>query len=421
MTTRGGQSANIILPGTGRTRRVTRRPAHNFYLKQIPFCIQPFMIAPVLPGETMKNFMFQARVVTDPLANPIIGWWSEFYFFYVKLRDLDDRDQISNSFIDPGVTLTSLKDTADMAELYFNPTTGSQINWVKMCLKRVTEEYFRDQSETWNSNMIGNLPLAKLVGNSWLDSFINDDSFQTAIEPTVDTSGATIGISVIEAAMDNWDRLKLGNMTDMTFEDYCATYGVKLNQSDDELHKPELLRFVRAWQYPSNTINPSTGAPTSAVSWSHAERADKDRFFKEPGFIFGVSVIRPKCYLSGQKSFAATILDDFYAWLPATERKDPRTSLKQFTAGAGGGGPLPGVTDDHWVDVQDLFLYGGQFLNVDPTTAAMNSIALPTAGGFWKYPTNQAMVDVFFASANATCKVYGVCHLNILGSLQDRT
>jgi hypothetical protein len=67
-------------------------------------------IAPVLPGETMKNLLLQARVVSDPIKNPLIGWWCEFYFFYVKHRDLDDRDVFTEMMVNPATTTSSLNE-----------------------------------------------------------------------------------------------------------------------------------------------------------------------------------------------------------------------------------------------------------------------------------------------------------------------
>lgn len=412
------RSAGVdLVQSLGAQRRTRRHPKHPFYLHMVPFVLQPFMIAPVLPGETLENLTCQVRAVTDPVKNPVIGWWFEMYWFYVKHRDLDDRETFTNFMIDPDVTLTSLKETDDTPAQYFNPSTGTALNWVEKCLKNVTECYFRGQSETWNNITIGGNPVASVMGNSWLDSFINDDAYQTSIEPTIDTSGAAVGVSAVISAMERWRLLQLNNLTDMTYEDYLATYGVDTKQ--EEAHIPELLRYVRDWQYPSNTIDPTSGAARSAVSWALTERADKKRFFKEPGFVFGVAVCRAKTYRSTQLYPAASVLDDVYAWLPAVLADDPNTSLKQFTAGVTG--PLPGVTDDYWVDVADLFHYGDQFLNVDPTTAGINALALPTAGGVWRYPTNQAMIDNLTVSANAVVKVDGVVDLNIATRLYDRS
>ena len=63
--------------------RKLRRPEHPFILRHKPWQIQPFLIAPVIPGETMSNLLMQARVVTDPINNPLIGWHIEYYYFYV--------------------------------------------------------------------------------------------------------------------------------------------------------------------------------------------------------------------------------------------------------------------------------------------------------------------------------------------------
>ena len=40
-----------------RTGRVTRSPRHTFQLRHRPFLLQPFMLAPVIPGETMKSLL----------------------------------------------------------------------------------------------------------------------------------------------------------------------------------------------------------------------------------------------------------------------------------------------------------------------------------------------------------------------------
>ena len=83
-----------------RTGRVTRSPRHTFQLRHKPFLLQPFMLAPVIPGETMKSLLLQSRAVTSPIANPLIGWWLEYYFFYVKHRDLDGREDFTQMMLD---------------------------------------------------------------------------------------------------------------------------------------------------------------------------------------------------------------------------------------------------------------------------------------------------------------------------------
>ena len=128
---------------TERVQREMRRPKHTHYVEHRPWQIQPFMIAPVLPGETMKHINFQCRVVTDPLAvgpGNLVPWWAEHWFFYVKLRDLDIRDDIEGMML-KGESIVAHNTAAEAATFH----NGAGINWTKMCLKRIVEEYFRDE------------------------------------------------------------------------------------------------------------------------------------------------------------------------------------------------------------------------------------------------------------------------------------
>ena len=161
-----------VLPAA-RTGRVTRSPRHTFQLRHKPFCIQPFMLAPVLPGETMKSLLLQARAVTAPIANPLIGWWLEYYFFYVKHRDLDGRDDFSEMMLDLDKDMSGYKSAASAVHYHM----AGRINWSALCLKRVTEEYFRTEEEVWNTHAVDGLPLAKINGDSILNSAVLDDNF----------------------------------------------------------------------------------------------------------------------------------------------------------------------------------------------------------------------------------------------------
>src|SRR5574337_215496 len=129
--------------------RITRKPSHPFQVRHRPWQITPFMIAPVLPGETMKNLLLQARVVTDTIKNPLVGWWIEYYFFYVKLRDLASWTAYQNMLLDPAYNLAS--SNAAHAETYHAANTA---NYVQECLQRVTEKFFRQEGEAWNNVMI---------------------------------------------------------------------------------------------------------------------------------------------------------------------------------------------------------------------------------------------------------------------------
>lgn len=405
-----------------RTGRVTRSPRHTFQLRHRPFLLQPFMLAPVIPGETMKSLLLQTRAVTSPIANPLIGWWLEYYFFYVKHRDLDGREDFTEMMLDMDKDMSSYNEAASSAYYHM----AGRINWSKLCLKRVTEEYFRNDDETWNANSIGGMPVVQINSDSVLNSAILDDNFELPadvsipINPGTAADGdETVMASDIDAAMRTYMFQRANAMTDMDYEDWLATYGI--TRKPEESHRPELLRYIREWQYPSNTVNPADGVPSSAVSWAVAERADKDRFFREPGFLFGVTVARPKVYLRNQDGAVADVMQDAIAWHPAIMKDDPWTSVRKFAETAG---PFSVVTDagGYWLDLKDLMVYGDQFINFAPAGVNNgNFVDLPSAGLNVRYPDSDDLNALFVAPTANTVAQDGVCQLTILGTTQDTT
>ena len=374
------------------------------------------MIAPVLPGETLQNGLMQARVITDPVVNRLVGWWKEYYWFYVKHRDMANSAHFQAMMLDADYDLSSIYSAA---KTYHYSHAGS-VDWVGECLTAVVNEYFRDEGETISASTIDNLPGAKIMDQRWLDSVANASELDAPDDPEI-TVGVDdkISASEIETAMRNWEFFRANGLTEMSYEDYLGSYGVRIPTV--EQNKPELLRYVRAWQYPISAIDPADGSAANAVTWSMSERIDKPRFFKEPGFIFGVTVARPKLYFGLQNASAVGLLKNAYAWLPAILTNDPRAALQKITNGANG--PLSSNTEAYWVDLRDVFLYGDQFVNwsmVSDVTGT--SVAMPTAALNKKYPT-AAMVDALFADATNLDRIRedGVVNLNILGRQVDAT
>jgi hypothetical protein len=397
--------------------RKMRRPVHSFNIEFRPFELQPFMIAPVLPGETMKNLLVQARTVTDPIANPLMGWWNGFYFFYVKLRDLDGRTDFMEMFVNEGKSLAAYNTAAKTVTYH----AGGTPDWIELCLKRITEEYFRDEGQAWNTWVSNGLPLAGVQRPLWIQSAQDDAAYiapdVTVEGPDVDTN---IEASEIEIAMRRWEMLKFNNLTDMSYEDYLMSHGIKVPNEDQNI--PELIRYVEQWTYPTNTIDPTSGAPRSAASWAITERADKDRFFREPGFVVGVQCIRPKVQLRNLDGAGVSMLLNAYSWLPALLSDDPWTSVRKFADGA----PLTISSDTggYWVDVKDLFIYGDQFRNYVNTDLNKNILALPDATlDNKKYPATTDIDNLFVTKTAGTGKVRtdGVVNLAILSRLSDTT
>ena len=405
-----------VLKPVGRVGRRHRRPSHPFQVRHMPWQIQPFLIAPVLPGETLKNILMQSRVVTDPIKNGLVGWWIEYHFFYVKHRDLDNRDLFTQMMTDPTVNTDSLNSAANPLTYHY----AASIDWVKLCLNRVVATYFRDEDEISTAYEIAGLPIAQIGVNSWADSLVPEDAWGAAQDVALPIGGdAQITASEIDKTMQMYEFLRANNLTDASYEDYLATFGIRTPPA--ESHRPELIRSIREWQYPVNHVDPTTGAPTSAVSWAVAERADKDRFFREPGFIFGVTIARPKVYYSKQSGSLTSVMKDAISWLPAILSDDPYTSVKPFAAGAN---PLPASTDGYWVDIKDLLLYGEQFVNFALADPAANLVGLPANNiANKRYPVAADVNGLFVGTTDATRVVRqdGICHIDILGHQVDTT
>lgn len=369
--------------------RKIRRPVHHFNTVQHPWAITPFLIAPVLPGETMKNAVFQARAISKPIKSDLIGWWLEHMVFYVKLRDLEDRDTITDMFVNPDWTKDAIDDNT--ADPWYNHNGRNRINWPKLCLRRVVQEYFRDEGEAWDIAMYNGLPLAKSgVAAGIFDSVMSEGDYNPPgdVELDLDADGS-ITAGEAEDAMRQYELLRMMNLTEATYEDFIRSYGIQGRVAEQvDPHRPELLRHEREWTLPSNTVE--VGGIRSVVTWNKSFRADKDRFFKEPGFIFGVTVARPKVYLANQTAAAVSLLDHFQAWLPAVLRPDPTTSLVHVPDGTGPIGTDPGP---YFVDVRDLFLKGDQWVN---HTNDRNAVALPNALNFDKEYISAADLENLF-------------------------
>lgn len=416
-TSRARSSYVKKAPITGRTKR---NPVHEFQLRYRPYQIQPFVIAPVWPGETMENMLLQSRVIMDPVKNPILGYWNEHYFFYVKLSQLADGDTFKNMLL-TNATTAPLKAVAADASTYNN--VGG-IDYTRRALDTITKWYFRNEDETVLQGAIDGLPMAKASVPGWMQSaqsatLLGEAEHEFPGENTV----VPPHMSAFSDHYTAWEAMVSIGATKLDFQDWLASHGVDIPMEERQSNKdkPELVRYVREWAYPTATTD-STGAAAVAPQWSVAQRADKDRFFKEPGFIVGVTCTRPKAYFSVQGASLAHYMNDAFGWLPANLKSEAYTGLKKFTGGGAGVGPLAGnMTNDYWVDMRDLALHGDQFINFARNATDAGLVGLPTAGFNKSYPL-AADIDALFKLPAAN-KVYadGIVKFTILGDKQDVT
>lgn len=417
-----------VAPAYRALKRQIRSPQHPFQLRTRPFQIQPFVVAPVLPGETLTNALIQSRVVTDPLVPPgLVGWWTEYFLFFVKLRDLDFHEDPTGAtkayeqmVINPSAGGSGIHDAAKAANYHIYG-----VDWTQKCLETVTEYYFRDQGENWDAATLDTMPLAQITGKSWLDSLTPaSDLRDRDVDMDMNLDG---DITVQESleAQQLWQAMRDAGVEEMDYEDYLRTFGTKMEGQADvstspNLFKPELLRYSRNWTYPVNIVDPATGVPSTAASWAIAFRADKARFFKEPGFVFGVTVTRPKTYVKDQDGALVGALDKMQYWLPALLHNNYEMAFRNFDDAEGPVKDLfTGTEASYWVDMRDLFIHGDQLINFDPANAA-SAVSCLTAAGAKRYP-DATTVDALFNGANKLIRQDGVCHLQIKGRQRDRT
>lgn len=405
------------------TDRVGRYPRHMFNVQAMPYSIQPLAIAPVLPAESLTNLFFESRCITSPIRNSIIGWKKEYFAFYVKVTDLL-QDAIRNMFVDP--TNTDLSATLGVAAndtAYYTAKGG--VPYLKLAIERIAATWFRDAGESATNVVINNYPAAQIREGFYLDSLTDKDDMP---------EGAALATATDAGDLDRlllaFEQLRAMGLAKMDYEDFLRSYGISVPDKDQD--RPELLFHCSDFQYPSNTVNPVDGTPSSAVSWVFRQGENRKRkFFKEPGFVIFLTVTRPKVYFSGLAGNAAAHMSRAWDWMPALLHEHPQTSLKQFPVAAGPLGDRAVDPDSYFLDMRDVLTYGDQFHNRQSFDASMagaegvfHAVPLPDGNLKWKYPTEASVKKFFSDTATAGRQnIYedGYISLQIMGKQRDMT
>lgn len=402
------------------TSRVGRYPKHTFNVHQKPWVIQPFLLARVLPGETLTNLYFEARAVLRGVPSPIIGWKLQHFYFYVRATDLM-LDEFKAMFVDPTntglISSTALEDATGNAPTYCAP---GGIDWTLLAVQKITEHWFRDDGQAWDfsTDTTTGLPIAQIRENSWMDSIVKASDM-----PEGDAISGATDAGDLDRLMDAFEALRAMGIANMSYEDWLRSQGIAVPEKDEG--KPELLHTVSEFTYPVNTIDPTTGTPSSALSFVLKGSERKPKFCKEPGFIVGVSLLRPKVYFGGLAGSLAGFADRAWDWMPNYLRQMPETSFKEFAADTG---PIPdpgtASREAYFVDMRDELVHGDQFVYqmedwfVDPLAfdGEHHKIARPGDNyADWKYPPP---ADTWTATPLATD---GFVSLNIKGFEVDYT
>lgn len=415
----------VMVAPAAQAKRTSRRPQHSFNLVWKPYQLQPFMIAPVLPGETLKTMMLQAQVWSDPLAAGMknVGWHLEYNFFYVKFRDLagwDTDGSIGHEMVDmlvSGASLSGFQDADGNAWTYAYP---GAVDYLFEATKRVVDEYFRDEGENWDDYLLDNVPLVKIYSRGRSDAF---EKLTMASAYQDRTTAVPDDMNELELSWQEWQASRDFGLTDMDYHDWMRAAGSSVRQDEQSvnLHRPEDVAYWRNFTYPSNTVEPTTGVPSTAAGWRVGARFDKRILFTEPGWLIGYTTVRPKVYLGKQQGYIAGAMQTRESWFPPQLAGQQAFSHLMFDDAAG---PLKGVMDagnvDYWIDLKDLLNNGDQFINY-ATPASGNTgvpfVALPAAGGARRYASGTEIMAMFADTTNGRFRADGMCSLSILGSL----
>lgn len=415
------------------TKRISRRPRHPFSVLQNPYEITPFFIAPVLPSETMEQAMINGRVVSPALKNRISGHWHETYLFYVPIFDL---------FLESGDLQTAkdnlvkmlIKDnqggspvpTASADNPYFFVKSGAP-DWTKKCYDYIVKHFFRDEGEP-----VG--PVGATSGLAFAQARHNLDVMQSLVMgsrvPAGDAPSGMASLEELYQAWLEWQAASASTFAEPTYNDYLNSFGVETKE--EVLQKAEALRYSSHWAQPVNTVS-SDGQANTQVLWSILDRADKRRRFRHPGFIMGVTVVKPKVFIADRQQSSVSLLHDMETWLPAALQDDFTASIITIDSDDVKNPYKPASLADESgeepepqpivFDVRDLFMHGDEFIQQQGTSpigaAPMVHRSDCRDVNGKKYPKPADLAGLYEGATQHAFE--GVVTLNIKGRQRDTT
>lgn len=396
------------------SRRI-RNPRHPFAVRFSPFQITPFLISAVLPGETLKSALIQAKAKSAALKNEFLGCTLEQYYYYIPLRFLPNGDDFVQMVVDPAYEPPAgLTSSTDKPEHYFAASAAAPgIDFVQQCLDHVVAEFFRNEDEAPGSHTLNGRYAARVQTASVVHSLLPAAEF-VVDDPVVDADGdGVIRATEVGKAYQMWQALVTQGRTEKSYEDFLRGYG--LRAPVEEVKRAEEIRVVREWVLPSIRSDYTTGLPSNVWQWTVQDRIDKMRFMKEPGFIFGITVQRPKVFFANLKGTTTAHMKSALSWLPGEVLNSLAYGLPEFAAGTG---PMEAATVPYVFDLRDLLQYGEQFVNFDLTETGQGMVALPKPDATVTNYVSWADVQSLFVSGTATqthCE--GMVSLNIASRL----
>jgi len=336
----------------------------------------------------------------------------------VKHRDLagwDTDTSIGKEMMDMMISNASLAGFQDADGNAWSYCYPGAVDYVLECTKRVVDEYFRDQGENWDDQLLDGVPLVKIYGKGQSDAF---EKLTLATDYEDRTVAVPDDMNELELSWLEWQAMKDADMIDMDYQDWMKTYGshVRPEEQRVDLHRPEDISHygnlaIRLTQWSRRlAFRRPLLAGVSPRAWISLN------FFKEPGWLIGYNTVRPKVYLGNQQGALAGLMQTRATWLPAVlnNQQDVSHVLVDDLAG-----PLAAtMAVDYWVDLKDLLNYGDQFVNY-ATPASGNTgvpfVELPLSTGVRRYAASTEIMALFADTTNGRFRQDGICSLSIMG------
>jgi hypothetical protein len=402
-----------LMKDAPRMARSIRRPRIDMAMLMLPYSLVPFGVMPVLAGETMKNLYQSLQFVSDPLFSRFQAGYIETSYFYVKHSQMG---AIAPNLIDMHVKGIAVP-AGNYAVARNKPTYCAigALDVVSRCYDAVVKWWYRDADEALvapTGNSLDGYYLAQIKRQSWMHSMKLAAAGATVDEilPGEVEEQPTLGLDEASYAThyDQWLRMRRLGYTASTYEDYLVSQGeTPAREHDEELLRPELICRFSEYVGPANTVEPSTGVPTTAHVKALPGSHKASVRFREPGYLIGIACYRPKVHYAGVKGTMAGFMVEADDWFPESLADQGYTSLKKFASNTGPAAIATTGAVDTWVDLRDYLLYGEEQRNFDydATTAyttratSMFGPALPDANSNFKY---MAPADAPYVFQNPT-------------------
>ncbi|ADR52447.1 hypothetical protein CKC_03490 [Candidatus Liberibacter solanacearum CLso-ZC1] len=399
-TVRTDNSRGIVnaFRGSAKYRRHPKFPIRGAFS---PFQLQPVCLAPVFGGETVEKVNVNLKLVSSRLKNSLSGFWHEFYCFYIPLISFDDM-YLDLAKFSSDSTINNVDSYCESVESgkKLNYYHRSGINYIKRCLKSVTETYFRPRENnvavSWDKYTYKGLPICHVQSKGYIQDFLPDEEIEQSVEETAESE-----------QYKTWEKLYAEGSTAFSFSDYMRYFGFDIERIKEEKVKlrepypPELLGFHRSYQMPRDHYDISTGKYVSNLKFDYNSMLcyrRKRKYLNHPGFVLSLMVLRPKVYAKDQLGTFTSYMSDLNLFQPDVLRSDYNHSVRIFEKNKG---VYSGRDSEYMIDFADLYRNGEQFVSVsdekDPYSFVGNSVNF----GKSAYASSEDIASLFMDSGHS--------------------